>query len=201
MLFGPRFNHDLAIPPLSAEEQKTFESARLAQQREKSKANHKALGGKIRESAHITEWSLQGKLHREDGPAVELNLGSLSNEPGEEEKLVWYNHGQMHRNDGPAVVDGIGNQEWWITDKLHRTDGPAVVRVEFFWFAHGSQQGKTYQKMWFQNGIRHRTDGPAVEKSTYQGWVKQGSQGDHQKHCEYWIKGRPITKQEFDEMK
>jgi hypothetical protein len=38
-------------------------------------------------------WFLNGKLHREDGPAVEWTNGSKS----------WYLNGNLHREDGPAI--------------------------------------------------------------------------------------------------
>ena len=43
-------------------------------------------------------WYLNGKLHREDGPAVEWSNGSKE----------WWLNGELHREDGPAVecVDG-----------------------------------------------------------------------------------------------
>jgi hypothetical protein len=47
-------------------------------------------------------WRLNGKLHREDGPAVIYPNGTQ----------VWYRNGLRHREDGPAVIreDGI---QWW----------------------------------------------------------------------------------------
>ena len=38
-------------------------------------------------------WYLNGKLHREDGPAIERANGDKS----------WYLNGKLHREDGPAV--------------------------------------------------------------------------------------------------
>ena len=37
------------------------------------------------------EWYLNGKLHREDGPAIEWASGGKS----------WYLNGKVHREDGP----------------------------------------------------------------------------------------------------
>jgi len=53
------------------------------------------------------EWCLHGKLHREDGPAVEWPEG------GKE----WYLHGKTHREDGPAVEWPDGTKEWWLHDE------------------------------------------------------------------------------------
>ena len=38
-------------------------------------------------------WYKDGKLHREDGPAVKWTNGSK----------FWYKDGKLHREDGPAI--------------------------------------------------------------------------------------------------
>ena len=56
-----------------------------------------------------TRWyDSQGRCHREDGPAIELNTGGC----------VWYRHGQRHREDGPALIYGDGRCEWWLDNEL-----------------------------------------------------------------------------------
>ena len=53
------------------------------------------------------EWYLHGKLHREDGPAIEYANGSK-----------WrYLHGKSHREDGPAVEYVDGTKWWYLNDK------------------------------------------------------------------------------------
>jgi hypothetical protein len=49
-------------------------------------------------------WWLNGKLHREDGPAVEVR----------DIYKVWYINGKRHRTDGPAYESHDGRKEWWI---------------------------------------------------------------------------------------
>jgi len=39
-----------------------------------------------------TRWTLNGKLHREDGPAIEFLSGTRK----------WYLNGRLHREGGPA---------------------------------------------------------------------------------------------------
>jgi hypothetical protein len=58
-----------------------------------------------------------GKLHRDDGPAIESFDGKVN---------VWYVDGKRHRDDGPAF---IGNQRkaWYKHGKMHREDGPAYM--------------------------------------------------------------------------
>jgi hypothetical protein len=49
----------------------------------------------------------QGKLHREDGPAVEYKDGTK----------YWLINGKFHRLDGPAVEYPNSDREWWINGK------------------------------------------------------------------------------------
>ena len=60
-------------------------------------------------------WGLNGKLHRENGPAIEQLNGDK----------VWYLNGELHRVDGPAIDVG-GDKVWYLNGELHRVDGPAV---------------------------------------------------------------------------
>ena len=61
-------------------------------------------------------WYLNGKYHREDGPAIEYASGSKH----------WYLNGKRHREDGPAVEWAGGSKEWFLNGKYHREDGPAI---------------------------------------------------------------------------
>ena len=89
------------------------------------------------------EWSVNDKLHRVDGPAVEYTDGSKE----------WYVNDKLHRVDGPAVEGASGYKEWWLDGRLHRTDGPAI------------EYASSGAKEWWLDGQRHRTDGPAVERA------------------------------------
>jgi hypothetical protein len=59
------------------------------------------------------EWWVEGKLHREDGPAIE-----------EDHRREWWVNGKRHREDGPAaeypaemfVPDPLA-YEWWLDGK------------------------------------------------------------------------------------
>jgi hypothetical protein len=62
-------------------------------------------------------WWLNGKLHREDGPAVIYPDGSQ----------YWYLSGDLHREDGPAVIYPDGTKKWFLNDEFHREDGPAII--------------------------------------------------------------------------
>ena len=54
-----------------------------------------------------TKWYLDGKLHREDGPAIEYATGSR----------VWCLNDKYHREEGPAIERANGTKEWWLNGK------------------------------------------------------------------------------------
>ena len=60
-------------------------------------------------------WYLNGKLHREDGPAIEYANGSKS----------WWLNDKRHREDGPAGEWSNGNKSWYlngekVTEEEHK---------------------------------------------------------------------------------
>ena len=75
------------------------------------------------------KWYLNGKLHREDGPAIKYADGDK----------VWYKEGLVHREDGPAIEYPDGSKFWYKNDKLHREDGPAIERADGVkeWYLNG----------------------------------------------------------------
>jgi hypothetical protein len=52
-------------------------------------------------------WCLNGKVHREDGPAVERSDGLK----------YWYLNDKLHRENGPAVEWPDGTKEWYLNGK------------------------------------------------------------------------------------
>ena len=90
-----------------------------------------------------------GKLHRDDGPAVifpQTNYYSSN-------CRSWYQNGVRHRVGGPAVEYNDGRQLYYFRGKLHRLDGPAKC---------GS--------MLYPGGIRHDdywVNGRRYESSAY----------------------------------
>ena len=55
------------------------------------------------------QYKLNGKLHREDGPAVIFADGTQS----------WCLNDKLHRLDGPAIIRANGTQWWYINDKKY----------------------------------------------------------------------------------
>lgn len=126
-----------------------------------------------RRIGHAWAWCLpNGILHREDGPAVERDDGTIE----------WHRHGLRHREGGPAVVtpdqaDGQpGWQEWWVKGRRHRAGGPAFVCGDSEeWWSDGQlhrddgpawiKGGHAGDRRWYCRGVLHRDDGPAVEYS------------------------------------
>ena len=53
------------------------------------------------------QWFLNGKYHREDGPAVEYAS----------EYKEWWLNGKRHREDGPAFECASGIKEWFLNDE------------------------------------------------------------------------------------
>ena len=54
-------------------------------------------------------WYLNGKRHREDGPAIEDANGDKE----------WYLNDKLHREDGPAVEWENGDKEWFLNGKYY----------------------------------------------------------------------------------
>ena len=99
-------------------------------------------------------WTLNGKMHRDDGPAFEYDDGSKE----------WYFNGKLHREDGPAVEYDDGSKAWYQHGKLHRIDGAAI---EYF---DGS-------KLWYVNDL-HYDDVAAWARAALQYENKSSMQQD-----------------------
>ena len=74
-------------------------------------------------------WFLNGKRHREDGPAIEYANGDKD----------WCLNGQLHREDGPASEYTDGSKYWSLNGKPHREDGPAAEYTDGrkYWYLNG----------------------------------------------------------------
>ena len=99
------------------------------------------------------EWFLNGKPHREDGPAIESASGTK----------YWYLNGKRHREDGPAIEYADGTKIWYRNGKYHREDGPAVEHMDGtkFWYLEGIE----YLEEEFQKKMspQQSCDGKIVE--------------------------------------
>ena len=79
----------------------------------------------------IKHWYLNGKLHREDGPAIE----------GSDGNKYWFLNGKRHREDGPAIERINGTKSWYVNGKRHREDGPAIefVNGNKYWYLNNEE--------------------------------------------------------------
>jgi len=122
-------------------------------------------------------WYLNGKLHREDGPAFVYPDGIE----------VWYLNGKHHREDGPAIynpTDPEGSEGWYLNGKLHREDGPARTTSKGLqeWYRNGTRHREDgpaiivpgVSESWYLSGSLHREDGPAQVNSTEEKWYLKG---------------------------
>ena len=92
------------------------------------------------------EWYLNGKLHREDGPAYEHPDGTKA----------WYLNGKLHREDGPAYERSDGTKIWHLNGKRHREDGPAVELPDGtkFWWLNGEEvHPETLADLWLEREV------------------------------------------------
>ena len=92
------------------------------------------------------EWRLNGKIHREDGPAIEHANGSKH----------WYLNGKRHREDDPAIEYASGTKEWRLNGKIHREDGPAVeyVNGDKYWYLNDERaHPETIVDLWLSRGV------------------------------------------------
>ena len=92
------------------------------------------------------EWYLNGKHHREDGPAVERFNGHKE----------WFLNGKLHREDGPASEWPDGEKWWYLNGKLHREDGPACEysNREKWWYLNDKEvDPETIVDLWLAKNI------------------------------------------------
>lgn len=130
------------------------------------------------------KYYVDGKLHREGGPAVEEFYDN-----GKTKSLSWYLDGKLKRDNRPSIVKldkntGATTYEEWNEDgKLHKIEGPSIVyyypegpKKQEYWYVNDAVQSiddKPAQTEWYKNGnkkleqwwskdVLHRDNGPAV---------------------------------------
>ena len=125
-------------------------------------------------------WYLDGKLHREDGPAIEYADGIKK----------WFICGKHHREDGPAIERPNGNHEWYLNDIEYSEEehqkklNPAKEILETFkTFGYTAIVYPNGDRVWYLDGKLHREDGPAIE---YANGMKS-----------WWLNGNLYTEEEY----
>jgi hypothetical protein len=118
-------------------------------------------------------WKLDGKLHNENGPAVEFADGTK----------CWFIHDKCHRFEIdprtglslPAIEWSDGSKDWYRYGKFHRDELDPETGL--------SLPSTTYPDglmYWYRHHIRHCEDGPAIV-------YPDG-------RTQYWINGKHLTK-------
>jgi hypothetical protein len=69
-------------------------------------------------------WWLNGKRHREDGPAIERANGDK----------YWWLNGKRHREDGPAIEYASGSKYWFlngkeVTEEEHKRQTSPIIEM------------------------------------------------------------------------
>jgi hypothetical protein len=108
-------------------------------------------------------WLEKGKLHRQDGPAVESK-----------DKQHFYRKGMLHRENGPAQIEE-GFEEYWFEGALNREDGPAVIVQDGAVWTDGKDDFNGPLEIWFKTGALHREGGPAVKSPHREQWLIHGN--------------------------
>lgn len=119
-----------------------------------------------------------GKIHREDGPAIEWSDGSQ----------YWYFEGNLHRKNKPAVIQMAGLCEWWENGNLNYrkvidqtsikdlidNENQIEQKKEITLYGFDSETKAEIIKIKVGNGFEykkynnklHREDGPAIERES-----------------------------------
>lgn len=86
-------------------------------ERHKIYFNRHYVGGEefMKPITTLEKWYINGKKHRDNGPAVTYSNG---------DKEWW--RGKLHREDEPAMELMNGSKLWYLNGELHREDGPAL---------------------------------------------------------------------------
>jgi len=138
----------------------------------------------------VEAWRKDGKLHREDGPAL------VERYPDGTVIEQWYRNGKLHREDGPAWVrrypDGTVVERWYRNGKRHYEGGPAWVER----YPDG-----TVIEQWYRNGELHREDGPALVEHRPDGTTESEAWYLDDKAVEPWqVLGRHLLRQGTPEL-
>ena len=78
-------------------------------------------------------WLLHGKLHREDGPAVESSTGTKE----------WWLHGKRHREDGPAIEWADGAKNWFLHGGIVQPETLVDLQLSRGVFCYYNEQTET----------------------------------------------------------
>ncbi len=105
-------------------------------------------------------WFVNGKAHRDDGPAISSFFDDYYEEKYEKYKTK---DGQSWSMALEALNGGepynpekliVWHEEWWVDGRLDREDGPAII-------IYNKDTRKPYLEKWYSKGKLHRQNKPA----------------------------------------
>ena len=118
---------------------------------------------RIGEPAKITkyglqEWFIDGKRHRDDGPAFIMS-----------DYKEWWQYGKLHRSNAPAIVWEQGNQQsWFYFGQLHCLEGPAIRKCHHIeWWIFGKSITTNVIQWQQQIDIPHWSQWTDTEKTLF----------------------------------
>lgn len=129
-------------------------------------------------------WEINGKLHREDGPAFICPSGKdfrhqrdddgvpVGVEPEIECPIeAWYTHGKKHNPKGPAVKWLDGRQEYWLDGEELKQEEWLLKTAQLF---KDESVGRTLYYKDAAKSILHNSNGPAVIRPNSKEWWEDG---------------------------
>ena len=69
-------------------------------------------------------WYVNGKPHRDDGPALEIDIKSKDIKSD-----YWFKDGELHRSDGPAWTHSDGSSRYYINGDEVTKESQELFRV------------------------------------------------------------------------
>jgi hypothetical protein len=119
----------------------------------------------IEQGDKVVRYTVDGKLHRTDGPAlIRIDEGGTIEE-------TWYENGVKHRENGAAytIISSCGDYAmgWYFNNESHRIGAPSYIAY--------NADGSVGSEYWRQHDKLHRDDGAAMifynsNGNTYMKW-------------------------------
>jgi len=143
------------------------------------------------------KWYKDGKIHKDDGPAV-IEYDPEGNilleywyKNGNKLSEYWYKDGKMHKDDGPAkkmynAAGALTGEQWYKNGKHHRNGGPASTKYyPGKYYPDGRKKIKW--EMWYEDDKLNRDDGPAMIDYDLEGNISEE---------DWYLKDKNLTKEE-----
>jgi hypothetical protein len=127
--------------------------------------------GIVELSDFVRRWHKKGRLHREDGPAIERADGS---------KSWWLNGFLCSEEEWKAEVAKLNNKPAEEAKAMENKEEPVVLKLNYRQEVPSNFTGiilhRNGEKVYSKNGKPHREDGPAIiwNDGVYEAWYSNG---------------------------